>query len=308
MSNIKLFQDKKIRSVWNDEEEQWYFSVVDVVEVLTDSVNPTDYLKKMRKRDESLALYIGTNCPQVEMATESGKKRQYWRKMKDRDLKEYQSYPFWVQLKLASSDGKKYATDCANVKGLLRIIQSIPSPKAEPFKQWLATVGYERMLEIENPELAQERMKELYEQKGYPKDWIDKRLRGIAIRQNLTDEWKRRGITEEHDYAILTAEISKATFGMTPSEYKEFKGLTKKNQNLRDHMNDLELIFTMLGERITTEISEKEKPETFGESRNIARRGGNVAGVARRETEKELGHSVSTPENFLPENQNPKIE
>ena len=275
MSNIKLFQDKKIRSVWNDEEEQWYFSVVDVVEVLTDSANPTDYLKKMRKRDGSLALYIGTNCPQVEMATESGKKRK---------------------------------TLAANVKDLLRIIQSIPSPKAEPFKQWLATVGYERMLEIENPELAQERMKELYEQKGYPKDWIDKRLRGIAIRQNLTDEWKRRGITEEHDYAILTAEISKATFGMTPSEYKEFKGLTKKNQNLRDHMNDLELIFTMLGERVTTEISEKEKPETFGESRNIARRGGNVAGVARRETEKELGHSVSSPENFLPESQNPKIE
>ena len=266
MSNIKLFQDKKIRSVWNDEEEQWYFSVVDVVEALTDSPNP----------------------------------RQYWRKMKDRDLKEYQSYPFWVQLKLASADGKKYATDCANVKGLFRIIQSIPSPKAEPFKQWLATVGYERMLEIENPELAQERMKELYEKKGYPKDWIDKRLRGIAIRQNLTDEWKRRGITLEQDYAILTAEISKATFGMTPSEYKEFKGLTKKNQNLRDHMDDLELIFTMLGERVTTEISQKEDPETFEESRQIAKRGGNVAGVARKETEKELGRSVSTPQNYLP--------
>ncbi len=266
MTNIKLFQDKKIRSVWNDEEEQWYFSVVDVVETLTDSPNP----------------------------------RQYWRKMKDRDLKEYQSYPFWVQLKLASSDGKKYATDCANIKGLFRIIQSIPSPKAEPFKQWLATVGYERMLEIENPELAQERMKELYEKKGYPKDWIDKRLRGIAIRQNLTDEWKRRGITTEQDYAILTAEISKATFGMTPSEYKDFKGLTKKNQNLRDHMDDLELIFTMLGERVTTEISQKEDPETFEESRKIAKRGGNVAGVARKETEKELGRKVSTPNNYLP--------
>ena len=265
MSNIKLFQDKKIRSVWNDAEEQWYFSVVDVVEVLTDSPNP----------------------------------RQYWRKMKDRDLKEYQSYPFWVQLKMASSDGKKYATDCANVKGLFRIIQSIPSPKAEPFKQWLATVGYERMLEIENPELAQERMKELYEQKGYPKDWIDKRLRGIAIRQNLTDEWKKRGITEEQDYAILTAEISKATFGMTPSEYKEYKGLTKKNQNLRDHMDDLELIFTMLGERVTTEISQKEQPETFSASRKIARRGGNVAGQARKATEKELGRSVVSSKNFL---------
>lgn len=273
MSNIKLFQDKKIRSVWNEEEEQWYFSVVDVVEVLTDSPNP----------------------------------RQYWRKMKDRDLKEYELYPFWVQLKLASSDGKRYATDCANGKGLLRIIQSIPSPKAEPFKQWLAQVGYERMLEIEDPELAQERMKELYEQKGYPKDWIDKRLRGIAIRQNLTDEWKRRGITEEQDYAILTAEISKATFGMTPSEYKEFKGLTQKNQNLRDHMNDLELIFTMLGERVTTEISQKENPDTFQESKKIAKRGGSVAGKAREATEKELGRRVSTSENFLLDDEKKKL-
>ena len=266
MSNIKLFQDKKIRSNWNEDEEQWYFSVVDVVEALTDSPNP----------------------------------RQYWRKMKDRDLKGYETYPFWVQLKLTAPDGKKRLTDCANVKGLFRIIQSIPSPKAEPFKQWLATIGYERMLEIENPELAQVRMKELYEKKGYPKDWIDKRLRGIAIRQNLTDEWKRRGITSESDFAILTAEISKATFGMTPSEYKEFKGLTKKNQNLRDHMDDLELIFTMLGERVTTEISQKENPETFNESKKIAKRGGNVAGVARKETEKELGRKVSTPNNFLP--------
>lgn len=274
MTNIKLFQDKKIRSVWNDEEEQWYFSVVDVVEALTDSPNP----------------------------------RQYWRKMKDRDLKEYQSYPFWVQLKLTSTDGKKYNTDCANIKGLFRIIQSIPSPKAEPFKQWLATVGYERMLEIENPELAQERMKELYEKKGYPKDWIDKRLRGMAIRQNLTDEWKRRGIDSEMDYAILTAEISKATFGMTPSEYKAYKGLTKKNQNLRDHMDDLELIFTMLGERVTTEISQQEDPETLEESRQIAKRGGKVAGVARKETEKELGRSVSTPKNYLPNKNTLELE
>ena len=274
MTNIKLFQDKKIRSAWNEEEEQWYFSVVDVVEALTDSPNP----------------------------------RQYWRKMKDRDLKEFETYPFWVQLKLISPDGKMRATDCANIKGLFRIIQSIPSPKAEPFKQWLATVGYERMLEIENPELAQERMKELYEKKGYPKDWIDKRLRGMAIRQNLTDEWKRRSITAEQDYAILTAEISKATFGMTPSEYKEFKGLTKKSQNLRDHMNDLELIFTMLGERVTTEISQKEDPETFEQSRQIAKRGGNVAGVARKETEKELGRSVSNPNNYLPTQTNLELE
>ena len=179
MSSIKLFQDKKIRSVWDETEQQWYFSVVDVVAALTDSVNPTDYLKKMRKRDASLAAYLGTNCPQVEMMTESGKRRKVL---------------------------------AANIKGLFRIIQSIPSSKAEPFKLWLAQVGYDRIQEIENPELAQERMKELYEQKGYPKDWIDKRLRGIAIRQNLTDEWKERGITEKSDYAILTAEISKATF------------------------------------------------------------------------------------------------
>ena len=274
MSNIKLFQDKKIRSVWNDEEEQWYFSVVDVVEALTDSADPKQYIKKLRSRDEGLNTNWGTICTPVEMI---------------------------------ALDGKRRKIQAANVKGLFRIIQSIPSPKAEPFKQWLAQVGYERMLEIENPELAQERMKQLYEQKGYQKDWIDKRLRGIAIRQNLTDEWKKRGITEERDFAILTAEISKATFGMTPSEYKEFKGLTKKNQNLRDHMDDLELIFTMLGERVTTEISEKEKPETFTESKKIARRGGNVAGEARKATEKELGRSVVSDKNFLPESEKKKL-
>lgn len=266
MSNIKLFQDRKIRSVWDETEQQWYFSVVDVVAALTDSVNPTDYLKKMRKRDESLAAYLGTNCPQVEMMTESGKRRKVL---------------------------------AANIKGLFRIIQSIPSSKAEPFKLWLAQVGYDRIQEIENPELAQERMKELYEQKGYPKDWIDKRLRGIAIRQNLTDEWKERGITEKSDYAILTAEISNATFGLTPSEYKKYKGLMKKNQNLRDHMSDLELIFTMLGERVTTEISQKEKPDTFIENKQVAQRGGNVAGVAREQAEKELGRSIVSNQNFL---------
>ena len=266
MTSIKLFQDKKIRSVWDETEQQWYFSVVDVVAALTDSVNPTDYLKKMRKRDASLAAYLGTNCPQVEMMTESGKRRKVL---------------------------------AANIKGLFRIIQSIPSSKAEPFKLWLAQVGYDRIQEIENPELAQERMKELYEQKGYPKDWIDKRLRGIAIRQNLTDEWKERGITEKSDYAILTAEISKATFGLTPSEYKKYKGLMKKNQNLRDHMSDLELIFTMLGERVTTEISQKEKPDTFIENKQVAQRGGNVAGVAREQAEKELGRSIVSNQNFL---------
>lgn len=266
-TQIKLFEEKKVRSVWDEEEQQWYFSVIDVVEVLTESVNPRDYWFKMKKRVHSEdGIELSTICRQFKMTAQDGKMRE---------------------------------TDCANVKSLFRIIQSIPSPKAEPFKQWLAQVGYERMQEIENPELAQERMKELYEKKGYPKDWIDKRLRGIAIRQNLTDEWKERGITKEKDYAILTAEISKATFGMTPSEYKEHKGLTKKNQNLRDHMTDLELIFTMLGERVTTEISQQEKPEDFEGNKDVARRGGNVAGVARKETEKELGHSVISSENFL---------
>lgn len=266
-TQIKLFEEKKVRSVWENQEQQWYFSVIDVVEVLTESVNPRDYWFKMKKRVHSEdGLELSTICRQFKMTAQDGKMRE---------------------------------TDCANVKSLLRIIQSIPSPKAEPFKQWLAQVGYERMKEIENPELAQERMKELYEKKGYPKDWIDKRLRGIAIRQNLTDEWKERGITKEKDYAILTAEISKATFGLTPSEYKNVKGLTKKNQNLRDHMTDLELIFTMLGERVTTEISQQEKPEDFEGNKDVARRGGNVAGVARKETEKELGHSVISSENFL---------
>lgn len=266
MSELKIFQESRIRAAWNKEEEQWYFSVVDVVGVLTDSVNPTDYLKKIRKRDPELASFLGTNCPHVAMRAENGKYR-----------------------KVLS----------ANIKSILRIIQSIPSPKAEPFKQWLAQVGYDRVLEIENPELAQERMKLLYEQKGYSKDWIDKRLRGIAIRQNLTDEWKRVGITKEREYAILTAEISKATFGVTPSEYKTIKGLENTRENLRDHMDDLELIFTMLGERVTTELSQKEDPKSFKQSKNVARRGGNVAGIARKQTEKELGRSIVSSDNFL---------
>ena len=266
---IQLFEDRKVRTVWDEEQEKWYFSIVDVVEVLTDSADPTDYLKKMRKRDPELGIYIGTNCPQVQMTTHTGKKRN---------------------------------TLAADAEQLFRIIQSIPSPKAEPFKQWLARVGYERIQEIENPELAQERMKAIYEAKGYPKDWIDKRLRGIAIRQNLTDEWKERGITEQRDYAILTAEIAKATFGVTPSEHKEIKGLTKKSQNLRDHMTDLELIFTMLGERVTTEVSQKEKPERMRENVKVAKRGGSVAGVARKAAEKEIGHSVVSDSNFLDKN------
>lgn len=266
-NEIKLFEGKRVRSVWDENSGEWYFSVVDVVAVLTGSVD-------------------------------SG---AYWRKLKQRLIAEgSQVVTFCHGMKIPAPDGKMRATDCANVKGIFRIIQSIPSPKAEPFKQWLAQVGYDRVLEIENPELAQERMKELYEQKGYSKDWIDKRLRGIAIRQNLTDEWKERGITAERDYAILTAEISKATFGMTPSAYKAYKGLESPNQNLRDHMTDLELIFTMLGERVTTELSRQEKPSTMTGHKQVAKRGGRVAGNARKETEKELGHSVITSDNFLP--------
>ena len=194
-NRLVVFQGKKVRRAWRDNE--WYYSLVDVVGILTDSANPTDYLKKIRKRDVEIGTYIGTNCPQVEMETSTGKKRQ---------------------------------TLAGNTKDAFRLIQSIPSKNAEPFKQWLAQVGKERLDEIENPELAQARMKEIYEKKGYPKDWVDKRLRGIAIRQNLSDEWKERGIKEQRDFAILTSEISKATFGMTPSQYKNLKNLPKKSK------------------------------------------------------------------------------
>ena len=262
-SKIVVFQDKQIRRVWVDDD--WYFSIVDIVGVLTGSPEP----------------------------------RKYWNKVKTREFTDLQLSPIWRQLKLPAADGKQYKTDCATTQAMFRIIQSIPSPKAEPFKQWLAQVGYERVQEIENPELAQERMKAIYEAKGYPKDWIDKRLRGIAIRQNLTDEWKERGIREERDFAILTAEIARATFGVTPSEHRAIKRLTKKGQKL---------IFTMLGERVTTEISQQEKPDTFAESKQVARRGGNVAGVARRETERELGHSVVSGQNFLDRNPDGLIE
>ena len=262
---LAVFEGKQIRKTIHNDE--WWFSVVDVVAVLTDSADPKDYWYRIKKREKLSGVELSTICR---------------------------------QLKLPAADGKKYTTDCANTEGMFRIIQSIPSPKAEPFKRWLAQVGYERIQEIENPELAQQRMKELYEQKGYPKDWIDKRLRGIAIRQNLTDEWQERGISTEREFSILTAEIARATFGVTPSEHKELKGLTGKNENLRDHMTDLELIFTMLGEKVTTEISQTEKPESFDANKKVAKRGGRVAGTARRETEKELGRSIVSKQNFLP--------
>lgn len=263
-SKLILFQSKKIRRIWHNVE--WFYSVVDIIEALTDSPTP----------------------------------RQYWGKVKQREFLDLQLSPIWVQLKLESADGKKYDTDCVNTKDALRLIQSIPSKKVEPFKMWLAEVGKERLDEIENPELAQERMKVIYEQKGYSKDWIDKRLRGMAIRQNLTDEWKDRGLTHEKDYAILTAEISKATFGMTPIEYKKYKNIPDKTMaNLRDNMTDLELIFTMLGEKMTTEISNKEKPKVMIEHKKVARRGGGVAGNARKQAERELGQSVISRGNYL---------
>jgi len=261
-TKLVVFQNRKIRSVWNMKE--WYFSVVDIIEILTNSPSP----------------------------------RQYWGVLKQR---EPQLLTICLQLKLESADGKKYLTDCVNTKNAFRLIQSIPSKNAEPLKMWLAQVGKDRLDEIENPEIAQERMKFIYEKKGYPKDWIDKRLRGLAIRQNLTDEWKERGIKTRKNYAILTAEISKATFGMTPSEYRRYKNIpSKTNINLRDNMTDLELIFTMLGERVTTEISKNEKPVDFKENKKVANRGGSVAGHARKETEKEIGKSVITRKNYLP--------
>lgn len=265
MSNIKLFESKKIRSKWNEQEQKWYFSVQDVIEVLTDTVDAKDYLKKMKKRDPELNLNWGTICPLVEMI---------------------------------AVDGKMRNIQAANVESLLRIIQSIPSPKAEPFKRWLAKVGYERLEEIENPELAQRRVREIYQAKGYSDEWIEKRIRGIAVRDELTNEWKNRGVKENLEFAILTAEISKATFGMTPAEYKKFKELELPNENLRDHMNDLELIFTMLGEASTTEIAKNKDAIGFEENKIAAYQGGKVAGNARKELEKKSGRKVSTKTNY----------
>ena len=268
---LVVFQGKKIRRTWFNDE--WWFVAADIVEALTDSKDPKGYLKDMRRRDEGFSQGWG------QIAT-----------------------PL-----LVDTPGGKQTLNCVSVKGAFRLIQSIPSKKAEPFKQWLAQVGYERIQEIENPELAQKRMKEIYKAKGYSDDWIEKRVRGIAIRDELTDEWKKRDVKTEREYAILTAEISKATFGMTPTEYKEFKNLPKQSKaNLRDHMNDLELIFTMLGERVTTEISQEEKPETFDKSKDVAKRGGKVAGNARIDAEKELGRPVTTRQNYLSESEKKK--
>ena len=257
------FESKKIRRIFHQDE--WWFSVIDVVGALTESSIP----------------------------------KRYWADLKKNLLEkeEFQPYEKIVQFKMLAEDNKLRETDCANTQTMLRIIQSIPSPKAEPFKMWLAQVGFERIQEIENPELAQKRTREIYKAKGYPDSWIEKRMRGIQVREELTGEWQKRGVKESSEFSILTAEISKSTFGLTPNQHKDFKGL--KRENLRDHMNDLELIFSMLGEAATTEIARNTDARGFGENKVSARKGGTIAGNARKDLEKQAGKKVVTKENFV---------
>ena len=267
MTTIAVFKGRQVRRVLHQNE--WWFSVVDVVAALTDSVNPRDYWfrMKVREKDET-GIELSTLCR---------------------------------QLKLPAPDGKLRETDCADTEGIFRIIQSIPSPKAEPFKRWLAQVGYERVKEIENPELASARARSLYQAKGYPQAWIEKRLRSITVRGELTDEWKARGVEEGKEYSILTAEIARATFGVTPGAHRRLKGLdkVKTGNNLRDHMTDLELIFSMLGEASTTEIARRKDAQGFGNNRNAAKEGGTVAGNARKELETKSGKPVVSRTNYL---------
>ena len=257
------FESKKIRRIFHLEE--WWFSVIDVVGALTESSIP----------------------------------KRYWADLKKNLLEKegFEPYEKIVQFKMFAEDGKMRETDCANTETMLRIIQSIPSPKAEPFKRWLAKVGFERIQEIENPELAQKRTREIYKAKGYPNSWIEKRMRGIQVREELTGEWKKRGVKESSEFSILTAEISKATFGLTPNQHKNFKGL--KRENLRDHMNDLELIFSMLGEAATTEITREADSKGFDDNKISAKKGGKIAGDARKNLEKQTGKKVTTKDNFL---------
>ncbi len=259
-NSLIVFQDKKIRRTWHNDE--WYFSVSDIIAVLTDSKDELAYWRKLKQREPQLV----TICH---------------------------------GLKLPAKDGRLRNADSVNTKNAFRLIQSIPSKKAEPFKRWLAKVGYERIQEIENPELAQNRVKDYYELKGYPKDWIDKRLRGIAIRQELTEEWKQRGIQEQKDFAILTNEISKATFGKTVKEYKSHKGLEKTNQNLRDHMTDWELILSMIGEKATTDITISKDSKGFNQCRDSAIDGGTIAKNTRKEIEEKTGKSLISNNNYL---------
>jgi len=265
IAKLAIFEKKEIRkTIYNDE---WWFSVVDVCGVLTGSKDSGAYWRKLKQRLLIEGSEVVTNCH---------------------------------GLKLVAPDGKKYKTDCANIETLFRLIQSIPSPKAEPFKKWLAKVGYERVKEIENPELAIKRTKDLYKAKGYSDEWIDKRMRGIAIREELTNEWENRGLTDQREYSILTSEISKATFGMTPKEYKDLKKL--KQENLRDHMTDLELIFSMLGEKSTTEITQTNDSQGFKDLKDDAFEGGKIAGDAKQALELKTGKKVSTEKNFLKNN------
>ena len=266
--HLVVFQEKAIRRTWH--EEEWWFSIIDVVGVLSESNNPNRYWSDLKRK---LAQEAGSGQP----------------------------YEKIVRLKLAAPDGKQRDTDCANTETLFRVIQSIPSPRAEPFKRWLAQVGYERVKEIENPELASARARELYQAKGYPQAWIEKRLRSIAIRGELTDEWKERGVQEGKEYSILTAEIARATFGVTPGAHSRLKGLdkVKTGNNLRDHMTDLELIFTMLGEAGTTEIARRKDAQGFADNRTAAKEGGTIAGNARKALEAKSGKPVVSKENFL---------
>jgi DNA-damage-inducible protein D len=263
-TRVAVFKGKGIRrTLYNDE---WWFSVVDVCGVLANSADAGAYWRKLKQRLTAEGSEVVTFCHGLKMPAPDGKMRQ---------------------------------TDCANTEGIFRIIQSIPSPKAEPFKRWLARVGYERVQEIENPELATKRTKAIYRAKGYSEAWIEKRMRGIAVRAELTDEWQNRGVDGEPEYAVLTAEISKAAFGLTPAEHKNLKGL--KRENLRDHMNDLELIFSMLGEAATTEIARRKDAQGFHENKKAARKGGRISGEAREKLESETGTKVISPENYLTE-------
>jgi hypothetical protein len=261
---IPSFEGRRIRNAWDEEQEDWFFSVVDVVGALTDSPNPTDYLKKMRKRDPLLGSYIGTNCPQVAMETETGKKRK---------------------------------TLAANNEQLLRIIQSIPSPKAEPFKLWLAMVGSERIEETIDPELTIERALETYLRKGYTREWINQRLQAIQVRKELTDEWQDRGVKQGKEFAILTDEITRAWAGLSTRQYKNLKGLTK--ENLRDNMSTLELVLNQLAEATTTELSKVQEPDGFGKSVQVARQGGGIAGDTRKAIESASGRPVITSKNAV---------
>ena len=270
-TKVAIFRGKEIRKIIYQSE--WWFSVVDVIYALTDSDRPSVYWTAMKARVKGEA--------EIELST------------------------ICRQLKLEATDGKKYETDCANTEGMFRIVQSIPSPKAEPLKRWLAKVGYERVQEIEDPELATKRTRVLYKLKGYSEDWIEKRMRGIVIREELTDEWQKRGARENRDYEILTAEISKATFGVTPVEYKKLKGL--KRENLRDHMDDFELIFTMLGERSTTEIHKNENSKGVKKLKDDAQVGGRIAGNARKELETKLGRSLVSKKNFIKNPENKRL-